>query len=178
MTTIAAIEKALEKAMQRLQSSIRKNLELQGHVNTGRLRDSIQYEITPMGDSVKAVIECEDYGLALEFGVPASRIPFGNGTGETSKYIQGLITFFESKGLQGRDAVGAAFATAYTHKREGMPSIGSAAFSRTGERTGWANAALEQDLNVIASILEETTGYFLQIELGDTVRMEPMVIYT
>lgn len=176
--TIEALHTALEKAMIHFQGTLRRSLEAQGHVNTGRLRDSIQYKLTKGFDFVLAQIECEDYGLAVEFGVSASRIPYGgNGGGGTSQYIQGLIKFFQSKGLQGRDAIGAAFATARTHAREGMPTAASARFSQTGERTGFARTALEQDLEILGSIIEETTGFYLQIELGDSVQMEPIVFY-
>lgn len=176
--TTTAISKALEKAMKVLQGDLREELKDQGHYSTGRLHDSIQYEIKTGVDVVTATVECEEYGLALEFGVPANKIPFNPGSGAgTSEYIQGLITFFEHKGLQGREAMSAAFATAMTQKREGMPTAGSFRFSKNGDRTGFASKTLERDLDIIGSILENETGAFLQVELGDTVKMEVFTLY-
>ncbi len=51
-----------------------------------------------------------------------------------SRYIQGLIEFFINKGLSENEAKGAAFATAKTHAREGMPTSGSYRFSKNGRR--------------------------------------------
>lgn len=178
-TTIAAISKALTAAMKVLQGDLREELKAQGHYLTGKLHDSIQYEIEESENTVKATVECEDYGLAMEFGVAPGKIPFtpGSNNGGASQYIQGLITFFEKKGLQGREAIGAAFATARTQKREGMPTAGSYQFSRNGARKGFASTVLERDLNIIGNVLENKTGAFLQIELAESVTMEPFTIY-
>ena len=165
--------------MKILQGDLREELKAQGHYMTGRLHNSIQYKIELSGDTVKAEVECEDYGLAMEFGVAPGKIPFtpGGGNGGTSQYIQGLITFFEKRGLQGREAIGAAFATARTQKREGMPTAGSYRFSRNGARKGFASTVLERDLNIIGNVLENKTGAFLQIELAESVTMEPFTLY-
>jgi len=176
---IEAIHAALERAMAILQGDIRKELIAQGHYNTGRLHDSIQYRIDDNGsDTVTAVIECEEYGLALEFGVKPDRIPFGRGGGGASKYIQGLITFFKSKGLEEREAVGAAFATAHVHAREGMPTFASSRFSKSGDRVGFASTALERDLEIIGRVIEETTGAKLTIEFSQPEIIEPIIFYT
>lgn len=176
---ITAISQALEDAMKILQGDLREELKAQGHYLTGRLHNSIQYKITTDTHTVKADVECEDYGLAMEFGVDPGKIPFtpGSNNGGTSQYIQGLITFFEKKGLQGREAIGAAFATARTQKREGMPTAGSYRFSRNGARKGFASTVLERDLNIIGNVLENKTGAFLQIEFAESISMEPFTIY-
>lgn len=177
---IEALQQGVEAAMSRLQKKLRKTLEDQGHVNTGRLRDSIKYEIEVKTGAVVARMESLDYGLVMEFGIPAGRIPYGGRTGRggRSKYIQGLITYFESKGLQGREAIGAAFATANVHRREGLPTVASRRFSNTGERTGFVKSSIEQDLGTIAAVIEQTTGHYVQLEFGDVFRMEPIVFYT
>lgn len=175
-----SIVSGLESAMQRLQTDLRKELKAQGHYLTGRLHDSIEYEISAEGDVVRAVMECEDYGLAMEFGVPKERIPYtpGSGSGGTSQYIQGLIRFWNLRGVTGREGVRAAFATAAKHKREGMPTRSSFAFSTTGERTGFASTVLERDLELIGRILEEKTGATLEIQLVPELgRIEPIKIF-
>lgn len=174
-----SIVSGLEAAMKRLQADLQKELKAQGHVLTGRLSDSLEYKIEATGDIVSAVMECEDYGLAIEFGIPASRIPYtpGRGGGGTSKYIQGLIRFWNLRGVTGRQGVNAAFATAAKHKREGMPTHSSHAFSSTGARTGFANTVLERDLDLIGRVLEEKTGLNLQIVIAQGIgEIEPIKI--
>lgn len=174
---VKSISTALEAAMKKLQADLRQELKDQGHYLTGRLSNSIEYNIVEGFDKVTATIECEEYGLALEFGVPSGRIPYSPGSGAgTSKYIQGLVTFFQKKGLQGREALGAAFATARAHKREGMPTRGSARFSKSGKRTGFASDVLNRDLAMIAEVMEEKTGAFLQIDFSALEKSEPIVI--
>lgn len=174
-----SIVSGMVAAMKRLQTDLQKELKAQGHVLTGRLSDSIEYNIQVSGDIVSAVMECEDYGLAIEFGVPSSRIPYtpGRGGGGTSKYIQGLIRFWNLRGVTGREGIRAAFATAAKHKREGMPTHSSHAFSSTGSRTGFANTVLERDLDLIGRVLEEKTGVSLQIVVAEGIgKIEPIKI--
>lgn len=174
-----SIVSGLEAAMKRLQTDLRGELKAQGHVLTGRLSESLEYEIEVQGDVIVATMECEDYGLAIEFGVPAERIPYtpGGGGGGTSKYIQGLIRFWNLRGVTGREGVRAAFATAAKHKREGLPTRSSYAFSTTGERTGFASTVLERDLELIGRILEEKTGHNLDIRFAPGLgKIEPIRI--
>jgi hypothetical protein len=170
MTTVAAISTALESAMKVLQGDLREELKAQGHYLTGKLHDSIKYEITQGVDAVVATMECEEYGLAMELGVAANRIPYsGNGGGGTSQYIQGLITFFELRGLQGREAIGAAFATANVQRREGMPTRGSYQFSSNGQRIGFATTVLQRDMSIIEKILEDQVGLKLSIAFPESI---------
>lgn len=173
------IVEGLKAAMKRLQTDLRSELKAQGHYLTGKLHDSIEYEIEVEGSLVRAVMECEEYGLVMEFGVPAERIPYtpGGGGGGTSKYIQGLIRFWNLRGVTGREGVRAAFATAAKHKREGLPTRSSYAFSTTGERTGFASTVLERDLELIGRILEEKTGHNLDIRIAPGLaKIEPIRI--
>ena len=178
MTTVAAISAALESAMKVLQGDLREELKAQGHYLTGKLHNSIKYEITKGVDTVVATIECEDYGLAMELGIPIANIPYSGttGAGGTSKYIQGLITFFELRGLDGRDAIGAAFATANVQMAEGMPTLSSYQFSSNGERLGFATTVLQRDLSIIEKILKGQVGLILSITFSEFIdeKMEPI----
>ena len=78
-----AIIEALEDAMKHLQKELKQELRDQGHYLTGALHNSIEYRVYNRGETV-AVAEMMslDYGLILEVGVPASRIPYsGNRRG-------------------------------------------------------------------------------------------------
>lgn len=157
--------------MRLLQADLKEELRRQGHRLTGRLEESVTYtvEVSPM--VVVGKMFAEDYGIFIELGVQASRIPFSGtrkagGDKGTSLYIQGLISFWEKRGLSGREAVSAAFATAYVHKREGMPSRGSYAFSSTGERTGFVRAAVNRNLEKIGQIIENKYGAIIELEIA------------
>ena len=173
---------ALEDAMKHLQKELRKELKEQGHYLTGALHDSIEYRIFLRGATVVvAEMMALDYGVILEVGVPAGRIPYsgtrrGWASGGTSKYIQGLIKFFQKRGLGEREAMSAAFATANVQRREGMPTNGSFAFSANGRRTGFVSETLENHLQIVGKILQERTGYLLSINLPDVLRMESITL--
>jgi len=173
-----SIVSGLQDAMKRLQDDLRKELKAQGHYLTGKLSDSIEYDIRVEGDFVRAEMEIEDYGLSMEFGVKPEKIPYSPGSGAgTSKYIQGLISFWNKRGVTGREGVRAAFATAAKHKKEGMPTRSSFAFSTTGARTGFASTVIERDLELIGRILEEKTGATLEIQLVPELgKIEPIRI--
>ena len=74
-----------------------------------------------------------------------------------------MIGYWEKRGLVGAEAKSAAWATKKKHERVGIPTRESYAFSTTGERTGFASTVLERDLELIGRILEEKTGYTLEI---------------
>lgn len=158
-----------------LQKDLRLELRRQGHYLRGELEESIRYDIEEHGRSVVGKMYYADYGEAMELGVRAERIPFGKGKGggkKTSLYIQGLIEFWEERGLSDREAVGAAFATAHVHAREGMPSRASHRFSETGERVGFARTVIERKLEDIASIIKKRYGARLELRFAENFQTE------
>lgn len=146
----------LEQVFDTLQKAFRDELQAQGHVNTGKLYDSIDYDIQILSQQIVSGFYFEDYGFIVDQGVKAERIPFNPGSGATSsKYIQGLINFFKSKGiLNDKEAKSAAFATAWKHKREGMPTRTSFAYSNNGRRTGFVNRVLADESDKIFKLTE------------------------
>lgn len=165
---VGELQSLIVDIMLELQTALREELAAQGHVLTGNLSDSIQFEITANGREAIGQMYFEDYGVFVNVGVVAQNIPFGGGgtgrKGGTSKYIQGLIEFWEGRGLSGREAVGAAFATAHVHKREGMPSRASYVHTSTGERTGFVRSAIADNLTKIASALEQRIQTLLLLD--------------
>jgi hypothetical protein len=122
----------------------------QGHRNTGALIDSLEGKVSSDGLSVQ--IWGLRYAFSLDRGVKASvvrnRLYRGRtGRGGRSKYIEGLIAYFEKKGAA--DPKAAAFATANKHREEGIPTRESYTYSRTGKRKGFINEALEKNREVI-----------------------------
>lgn len=165
----------LIEVLKLLQADLRLELSAQGHRLTGKLEDSITYEVVEDKRSCTGKMFYADYGEAMELGVRAERIPFGKGKGggqKTSLYIQGLIEFWEERGLSDREAIGAAFATAHVHAREGMPTRASHRFSETGERVGFARTVIERKLDDIASIIEKRYGATLELRFAENFRTD------
>lgn len=142
-----AIESAVEETVEFLIAEFRDEIEEQGHNLTGRLSKELEGRVTSAANSVIGTILIEEYGEFVNRGVRAGNIPFSGRTGRggTSAYIQGLIRFFNLRGVSGSDAVRAAFATANIHRREGMPSRGSYRFSRNGYRKGFIDHRLDEN---------------------------------
>ena len=167
------LESLLKDIMVELQTALRTEADAQGHRNTGKLSDSIRFEISADGIHAVGRMYVAEYGIYVNVGVTADRIPFGKGGGTpggTSQYIQGLIEYWEDRGLSGREAIGAAFALAHVHEREGMPSRASYQYSSTGERTGFVNRVLEKHIPDIEKRLSEKYGLFLVGQINEIFR--------
>jgi hypothetical protein len=175
------IKQSLEKVMRVLQHRLQKKLEAQGHYNTGRLSKSLEYEVVFENGAFVGRMGGEDYGLALEFGIRPEKIPYspGRGRGGRSQYIQGLVKFWQGKGLNDREALSAAFATANVHKREGVPTRASYQFSRTGTRTGFITEVLNESIFEIQGLMEdEFEGVGLEIALSETKNIDLLINVT
>lgn len=154
------IFKAVKQVSDIAALSLKAELIKQGHVLTGKLLNSIHSVINETNDVITAVLELEEYGFIVNSGVTAAKIPFtpgGRSGGRTSKYIEGLIKFFQlKKGLSLKNAKSAAFATANVHKREGMPSRNSYSFSNNGKRTGFIEDGLKKIESSIDNLMANT----------------------
>jgi len=146
----------------------------QGHNLTGDLIGSLEYRVRSSTGKMVVEFLANDYGVYLNTGVSASRIPHsprGRRRGGTSLYIQGLIRYAERRmGLRGREAVGVAFAIARAHKREGMPTSASYRYSKNKRRTGWVDAILKQEEAEIERVVREFVGRELDILLTNFIR--------
>lgn len=108
-------------------------IELAGHVMTGSLRDSVEQRIEQTATKATIEILLNDYGIALDQGVPPDRIPFDfipPYRGGTSDYIEGLARFAQLKlgANDEKEALSIAFAIANKHKRAGLPVAGPSEF--------------------------------------------------
>jgi hypothetical protein len=129
-----------------IKQDISTKLKEQGHNNTGSLLNSIDFNVYDAADTIVSDFFMNDYWNKVNYGVSASRIPYRPGSGaKKRKYIDGLINYFQSKGLSDAESKRAAFATANVHKQEGMPTKASSRFSKTGERTGFITKVIDSD---------------------------------
>lgn len=156
------ILQVIEKSLSIAEKEIRDELIAQGHNNTGQLIQSIEKLIKETGEGVRGEIYMLERFLYVNNPTSASRIPFSGRTGKggTSKYIQGLIEYFESKGFS--NPKGAAFATAYKHRQEGRPTRASYGFSKNGRRTGFLDSALDAaEQKIYAQLTNDIEDYIL-----------------
>lgn len=147
----------LDKLGEFLVEELARELAAQGHRATGRLISSIEQGVTTFKNSIALEIKYLEYGRYVETGVSAARIPYGKKTGaKTSKYIQALIEWVKIKGIaSGLEATGLAFGIARKHKKEGMPTRGSYAFSNNGRRKGFQSYVVQSNQNKIDNLLQD-----------------------
>jgi len=155
-----------------LHKKIVDNYIAQGHRMTGTFAETLKIVLkTELYDKVIEGLG-EHYAIFLDKGVSKGRIPFNPGSGAgRSMYIEGLKAFAEIKmGLSGKEALGAAFAIAHTHKKEGMPTIGSYKHSKTGMRTRFVTDALTDAAKHMGIEIERWGGKNIEITINNMIR--------
>lgn len=166
------IDSDIARVARFLVDTIGENLVRQGHKRTGKLLNSIEFVVVNNFRELGFDIYMEHYGAIVDKGVPANRIPFTIGSGaKKSKYIDALIrwaktfTFITSH----KEAKSFAFAVAMKHKKEGMPTSGSYAFSDTGDRTEFFTGVIEAKELIVEEMLLDIIGREIEIVLDDIV---------
>lgn len=142
----------LRRASKTIDDAVIDEFKSQGHSLTGATEKSIQGKV--IGERVEG--EMAEHGYILNAGTKPNRIPYtikrGNGGG-TSKYIEGLISYFRLRGLSEKDAKGAAFATAIVQKKQGMSTAGSKKYSKTGQRQNFIEIASGRVDKIVDNII-------------------------
>ena len=130
---------------------------IQGRSLTGALVNSIDYSVNATVNSAFIEFTLLDYGMILNYGVPANRIPYSPGSGaKSSKYIDGLKLYAKLRfNANDKEAERIAFAIARKHKKFGMPLDGKIGAVQNGlddskqEVEELINEALTQVINVL-----------------------------
>ena len=118
---------------------------------------SIDYSVNATVNSAFVEFTLLDYGMILNYGVPANRIPYSPGSGaKSSKYIDGLKLYAKLRfNANDKEAERIAFAIARKHKKFGMPLDGKIGAVQNGlddskqEVEELINEALTQVINVL-----------------------------
>jgi hypothetical protein len=136
---------------------LQKQLRGSGHEATGKLSKSIEHEVQDYTKGLELTISYLRYGIFVNDGVAASRVPFGQKTGaKFSLYIQGLIEWVKVKRLaQGVEAVGLAFGIARKHKQVGISTPASRRFAPNGVRNGFRDRVLAAQGQRITDIIQD-----------------------
>jgi hypothetical protein len=175
----ALIIQRFREGLEKLVEAGKIELTQQGHRATGSLVESLEAKIISEDlDKLVGVIMAEDYGLIVDQGVKASRVPFsgtgGSGENQRSKYIEALLRWAQivRPSLREKERKSFVFAVAHKHRKEGIPTGGSFSFSQNNRRTNWIRygieefvPALEGDLrlfDLMSRILEKQIDEALQ----------------
>jgi hypothetical protein len=152
MLDTALVEKIANLALQ----AVAIEWKNQGHNLTGNAIQQLETRIVAGADIVIQGYVV-DYMANLNAGVTAANIPYSPGSGaRSSKYIAGLIDYVKKRmGKSDREAKSIAFAIASRQKREGMPTKASARFSKSGQRTGFIEIALDDIEPKLAALIEQ-----------------------
>jgi hypothetical protein len=166
------IEQTFIKNLEGLKAALQKEYQGQGHKLSGSLIRDIKVRVKRNATGWSGEVLVNFYAQYLEQKIPPSRIPFspGQGRGGVSEYIQGLIDYFERRGLPTREATGAAFATATVQSREGMPTRGSYRFSKNGRRTGAIKHVIENEGREVSVTMAKEIGEHFVFEITNLFR--------
>ena len=140
-----------------VKKAVKQAFIIQGRSLTGALVNSIDYSVNATVNSAFVEFTLLDYGMILNYGVPANRIPYSPGSGaKSSKYIDGLKLYAKLRfNANDKEAERIAFAIARKHKKFGMPLDGKIVAVQNGlddskqEVEELINEALTQVINVL-----------------------------
>ena len=139
----------------------------QGHNLTGsaikQMETMVQFQINTL--IVEGLIP--DYMAINNKGVLATKIPYYPGSGrKESEYIKGLMRYAKQRfGASDKESKSIAFAIASKHKKEGMPTIKSQKYSKTGKRTGFIETALDKNSQKFIEIIENAIKYSVEVTI-------------
>jgi len=119
-----------EPANRLIVEDIRTELRLQGHYLTGALEASIHDEEIHENGGITLTASALEYLEDLETGIAAPQIELSSSRlTEMTRYVELRM------GYHGKKATSVAYAIIKKQQKEGMPTHGSYAFSKTGFRT-------------------------------------------
>ena len=168
MSFVTELRPVVDLTMTIVQRRLRETLAAQGHVNTGKLSQSIDYQIVNDEKTIIGRMFFADYGIFVNVGVRADRVRYP---------IRVMVEWFQQRGLSEREATRAAWATRAVHQREGIPTRASARFSETGERTRFVETTIESQLGEIAQIIDGRIGAAIAIEFQRVFQTEKIKIF-
>jgi hypothetical protein len=131
-----------------VKKAVKQAFIIQGRSLTGALVNSIDYSVNATVTSAFIEFTLLDYGMILNYGVPANRIPFSPGSGaKSSKYIDGLKMYAKLRfNANDKEAERIAFAIAHKHKKFGMP---------LDKKTGAVEEGIKESSDEVEELISE-----------------------
>lgn len=159
---------------------VKDELQQQGHVDTGKLLQSIQAEIeNTEADILEVIGTHETYGKFLNDGVPGSRIRparrKGRGRGGNGRKsprqeaIEGWLRRKVMPGASDKQVSGRYFAIVATWRKKGFPSPGGKKFAANGRNTRYADLGISENEGMIALETELASYDAVCLALLDTL---------
>ena len=139
-----------------VKKAVKQAFVMQGRTLTGALVNSIDYSENATVTSAFIEFTLLDYGMILNFGVPANRIPFSPGSGaKSSKYIDGLKMYAKLRfNANDKEAERIAFAIARKHKKFGMP---------LDKKTGAVEKGLDESKEEVEELINEALTQVINV---------------
>jgi len=139
-----------------VKKAVKQAFILQGRTLTGALVNSIDYSVNATVTSAFIEFTLLDYGMILNYGVPANRIPYSPGSGaKSSKYIDGLKMYAKLRfNANDKEAERIAFAIARKHKKFGMP---------LDKKTGAVEKGLEESKDEVEALISEALTQVINV---------------
>lgn len=143
-------EHIVRAELDRLVVAIRKRLELQGHNNTGRLRDSIEGVIMRNGVVLEAGIQLFDYWQKVNDGQTPAEIKAKG----LFVHYRDLEIYFNDRGFAPAIASIVAQRTLKVHLEEGSPTYASRRFSKNRRRIGFFTDVIDEEVEALEKAIE------------------------
>jgi hypothetical protein len=139
-----------------VKKAVKQAFIMQGRTLTGALVNSIDYSVNATVTSAFIEFTLLDYGMILNYGVPANRIPFSPGSGaKSSKYIDGLKMYAKLRfNANDKEAERIAFAIARKHKKFGMP---------LDKKTGAVEQGIKESSDEVEALISEALTQVINV---------------
>jgi len=159
-----ALEQFLDEADQAILDELGKSFNKERHFLTGKLIDDIATDVELKKGGFVVTYLAYKYGVYLNNGVSADRIPYTRGSGAArSLYIEGLMKYVRLRmGISDERTVkSVAFAIATEQKKRGMP------LRTNGAGTKWADQATEASQEKVSDLFDDLSETFILQGLKD-----------
>ena len=157
------IAPTVRKVMELFRDYIKKEGEDQGHRDTGKMLDTLEIVVNEESGQVTGKLLAEGYAVYLETGIRADRVNYP---------ISVMVSWWRRKGLGEKDATRAAWATRANHKKFGIPSKASNAFSKTGKRINFVSDGIQKALFEAQNLFEKELETVIEFEISEYFRAD------
>jgi hypothetical protein len=135
-----------------------KEIIKQDHSNTGKLIDSLDYNVNTANTSIDVYMN--DYGRYVNTGRKrgARKVP-----------IQALVEWIKQRGIEtnNKKALGIAFAIQKTIEKQGSPTVNS---RKKGKRTEFVDDTIERISNKVENMVADVFEKEIEIQLDNFVK--------
>ena len=159
----------VRKVMELFRDYIKKEGEDQAHRDTGKMLDTLEIQVNEERGQVTGKLLAEGYSVFVQTGVRADRVNYP---------IEVMISWWKRKGLGEKDATRAAWATRSKHKKEGIGTKASNAFSKTGKRINFVSDGIQKALLEAEQLFEKELNTIIQFEINELFKADLKPVFT